>query len=60
MIYEDSKSFPECSVCAKYHRGLPWWLTVKNLPGQAVDMGSIPGLEDSPEKEMVTHSRILA
>ena len=36
---------------------------VKNLPaslGATGDMGLIPGLEDPLEKEMATHSRILA
>ena len=28
MIYKDSKSFSECSVCAKYHSGLPGWLSL--------------------------------
>ena len=33
---------------------------VKNLPANAEDAGSIPGLEDPLEKEMATHSNILA
>jgi len=36
---------------------------VKNLPanaGDARDAGSIPGWEDPLEKEMTTHSSILA
>ena len=36
---------------------------VKNLPanaGDIRDMGLIPGLEDTLEKEMATHSNILA
>ena len=33
---------------------------VKNLPANAEDMGSIPGWEDPLEKEMATHSNILA
>ena len=32
----------------------------KNLPANAGDMGSIPGQEDPLEKEMATHSSILA
>ena len=32
---------------------------VKNLPAAAVDMGSIPRLGRSLEKEMATHSSIL-
>ena len=26
------------------HVGFPWWLSVKNLPANAGDLGSIPGL----------------
>ena len=33
---------------------------VKNPPANAGDSGSIPGLEDLLEKEMVTHHSILA
>ena len=33
---------------------------VKNMPANAGDMGSIPGLGRSLEKEMATHSSILA
>ena len=33
---------------------------VKNLPANAGDAGLIPGLGRSPEKEMATHSTILA
>jgi len=33
---------------------------VKNLPANAGDAGWIPGLERSLEKEMATHSTILA
>ena len=33
---------------------------VKNPPANARDTGSIPGWEDPLEKEMATHSRILA
>ena len=32
---------------------------VKNPPASAGDTASIPGLEDSLEKEMATHSSIL-
>ena len=38
-------------------------LVIKNLPadaGDAKDVGSIPGLGRSLEKEMTTHSSILA
>ena len=33
--------------------------SVKNMPVNAGDQGSIPGQEDSLEKEMATHSSIL-
>ena len=32
----------------------------KNLPANAGDMGSAPGLKDPLQKEMATHSSILA
>ena len=35
-------------------------LEVKNLPANAGDSGLIPVLEDPLEKEMATHSSILA
>ena len=40
--------------------GLPWWLSVKNLP--AMQETRVPSLawEDALEKEMATHSGILA
>ena len=40
--------------------GLPWWRVVKNSPANAGDLGSILGWEDPLEKEMATHSSILA
>ena len=33
---------------------------IKNLPASTGDLGSIPGLEDPLEKDMATHSSILA
>jgi len=39
---------------------LPWWLSRKNLPASARDIGLIPGREDPLEKKMATHSSILA
>ena len=35
-------------------------VVVKNPPANARDVGLIPGLEDPLEKEMATHSSILA
>ena len=40
--------------------GLPWWLSIKNLPNDAGDMSSVLGQEDPLQKEMATHSRMLA
>ena len=40
--------------------GFPSGSAVKNPPASAGDIGSIPGLERSLEKEMATPSRILA
>ena len=40
--------------------GLPWWLSSKESACNAGNPGSIPGSEDPPEKEMATHSNILA
>ena len=39
---------------------LPWWLSRKNLPASARDVGLILGREDPLEKKMATHSSILA
>ena len=43
-----------------HHGDLPGGPVVKNPPRNAGDMGSIPGWEDPLEKEMATHSNILA
>ena len=40
--------------------GFPVGSVVKNLPAKAGDAGLIPGLGRSLEKEMATHSSILA
>ena len=40
--------------------GFPSGLAAKNLPANAGDAGSILGWEDPLEKEMATHSSILA
>ena len=40
--------------------GFPGGSVLKNLPANAGDMGLILGGEDPLEKEMATHSRILA
>ena len=40
--------------------GLLWWLSSEERACQAGDVHSIPGQEDLLEKEMATHSIILA
>ena len=40
--------------------GLPWWLSGKEYVCNAGDMSLIPGQEDYLEKEIATHSSILA
>ena len=40
--------------------GFPDGSVVKNPPTSSGDVGSIPGLGRSPEKEMATHSSTLA
>ena len=50
------KSFVRICVA----EGLPRWSVVKNLPANAGDVCSIPGCVDPLEKELVTHSSILA
>ena len=47
-------------VSAVLCRGLPWWLTVKNLPAVQETWVQSPGQEDPLEKGMATHSSILA
>ena len=41
-------------------RSRPRWLSGKESPANARDMGSIPDLGRSLEEEMATHSSILA
>ena len=43
-----------------YKIGFSWWLSGKEYPSNAGDEGLICGLGRFPEKEMVTHSSILA
>ena len=42
-----------------YDTGLPWWLSGKE-PTSTGGTGSILGQEDPLEKEMATHSSVLA
>ena len=50
-----------CVVCLYvYILGFPSGSMVKNQPDNAGDVGLIPGSERSLEKEMATHSSILA
>ena len=49
------------SAKCKEITGLPWWLkTVKNLPAMQETMVQSLSPEDSLEREMATHSSILA
>ena len=41
-------------------QGLLWWHKGKEFACQTGDPGSIPGWEDPLEKEMATHSSLLA
>ena len=46
-----------------YNEGLPQWLSCRETvcsAGDTRDVGSIPGSKDSLEKEVATHSSILA
>ena len=45
---------------SKFMYGFPGGSVVENPPANAGKVGSIPGPEDPLEKEMATHSRILA
>ena len=42
-----------------YQSGLPWWLSVKNMPAKQETQVRSLGWEDPLEKEMATHSAIL-
>ena len=46
-------------MCLYPVMGLPWWLSGKDPPANAGDVGLIPGLEDHLEKEIATHFIIL-
>ena len=45
---------------AKIPKGFPGGSALKNLPANAGDVGLIPGLGNALEKEMATHSSIIA
>ena len=47
-------------VCVCVCLRLPWYLSDKESTCSAGDVGSIPGSGKSLEKEMATHSSILA
>ena len=47
-------------VVSAKEKGFPGSSVFKNLPANSGDVGSIPGQEDPLEKEMATHSSILA
>ena len=43
-----------------FNKGLPWWLMLKNPPAMQETQGQSLGQEDLLEKEMATHSNMLA
>ena len=47
-------------VVLKERGGLPWWLSVKNLPEMQQTWVQSLGREDPLEEGMATHSNILA
>ena len=47
-------------MCVRIFIGLLWWLSGKEYACNAGYAGTIPGSGRSPEKEMATHSSILA
>ena len=49
-----------CACVCVCMYGLPWWLSGKESTCQCRRCGFDPGLEDPLEKEMATHSSILA
>ena len=51
---------PRVNSILIFHLGFPGGSLVKNLPGNAGDVGSIPGQEGPLEKEIATHSSIVA
>ena len=48
------------AVGSPKEKGFPGGSVVKDLPANAEDAGLIPGWKDPLEKEMATHSSILA
>ena len=53
MLVRELKTFT-------WHLGLPWWLSGKESACSAGDLCLIPVGKDTLEKEMATHSSILA
>ena len=49
-----------CKTLIYQRASFPGGSVVKNLPANVGDLGSTPGLGRPPEKEMATHSSILA
>ena len=58
--HEDGALKNGISALLKKAPGFPDGSVVKNPPANAGDVGSIPGLGRSLEKEMATHSSFLA
>ena len=60
-VYRVAKSQTQLRQLSKHtQRGFPCGPVIKNSSVNAGDAGSIPGWEDSLEKEMTTYSSILA
>ena len=58
---EEKKTWEQVFKCLlDIFRGFPGGSVVKNLPANAGDPGSIPGLERSPGEENGNHSSIPA
>ena len=54
-----SAFFLGCCILQSY-QPTPWWLSGKKSTCNMGDLGSIPSQDDHLEKDMATHSRILA
>ena len=60
MQFKDNSNEYTCKTETNGFRGSPGGSCIKNLPANAGDLGSILGQDEPLEKEMATHSSILA
>ena len=61
MSTQKKKKIYRIIKVSKHVNGLPWWLSgIKNPPANTGATASVPGSEDPLEKEMATHSSIIA